>query len=258
MPRTPFIDDELDLLLRIVPVHDRRVTRYEFISEQCPLELMMPVRLIELCGRSAVLARATVIVHREALHVPWRHFAHHEVSPIIQVVVRTARYLEELVLTVIAAVGLEPTIQIRIVLCSHIAAATPTLIANAPELDGPRIFPTVLAPQVSHRALSAHCNVLDPLRHFLRGATADVAADVRLALKLFAKIKELVRSKVVVLRHPTPMRVDHRRAIPARPNAVHPMILIGKTTTRPTQVRDLDSLQGFNYVIADSTRVRNA
>jgi hypothetical protein len=53
---------------------------------------------------------------------------------------------------------------------------------------------------------------------------------------LFTQIKEFMRAETVVLNHPTPVRIYHPGPVLARADPVHPMVFIGKTSSRPTQV----------------------
>ncbi|MNJ62294.1 hypothetical protein D3C77_581310 [compost metagenome] len=53
------------------------------------------------------------------------------------------------------------------------------------------------------------------------------------------------------------MRVDHAFAAFPRPDAVLPMILIGKAAPRPTQHGNFDLLQRRQNIIANSFRIRD-
>ena len=113
----------------------------------------------------------------------------------------------------------------------------------------------VFLSQVGHGADAIEGDVFHPLLHLAHGAAADIAADVRFAAELLAQVHELVRAEVVVLGHAAPVRVDHRRAVRVRADAVHPVIFVSKTTARPTQHGNFDLAQRGDDVFADAARV---
>jgi len=66
-----------------------------------------------------------------------------------------------------------------------------------------------------------------------------------------------VRAKAVVFGHATPICIDHLGAIRPRADAVLPMIFIRKTTSRPTNRRDLDIFQGSDHIVAYAAGIGN-
>ena len=62
-------------------------------------------------------------------------------------------------------------------------------------------------------------------------------------------------TETVVFRHATPMGIDHLRTLFTWTDTIHPVVFIGKTATRPTQVGDLDLFQGSNDIVTDTIRV---
>src|SRR5512146_3502659 len=54
IPRTPFVDEERDALLRVVLVHDRRVTRDVLVDSRGRLQRGSPLVLAESGGGSLV------------------------------------------------------------------------------------------------------------------------------------------------------------------------------------------------------------
>ena len=62
-------------------------------------------------------------------------------------------------------------------------------------------------------------------------------------------------AEAVVLQHAAPVRIDHLLALFLRPNAVHPVILIGKTASRPTQERNLHLPQCVHHIRAHAVYV---
>src|SRR6476659_8623816 len=64
-------------------------------------------------------------------------------------------------------------------------------------------------------------------------------------------------TKTVILRYSSPVRIHHMRAFLARTNSVSPMIFVGETTTRPSQVWNLNSLQCFYDIQTDPVLLWN-
>ena len=56
MPGAPFVDDQGDALLGVVPIHDGPVIHQKLIHDQRPLELGEPVAFLELRGGTRLLA----------------------------------------------------------------------------------------------------------------------------------------------------------------------------------------------------------
>ena len=92
-----------------------------------------------------------------------------------------------LIVAVIAHIRLVAAILVRIILRAHIAAAAPVLVADAEVVQLPWLLAAVLCAQIGHRRFAVEGHILDPLRHLLHGAAADVAADVRLAAEQLAQ-----------------------------------------------------------------------
>ena len=59
----------------------------------------------------------------------------------------------------------------------------------------------------------------------------------------------------VVLYCPAPVIVLHLRALALRAYAVHPVILVGKASARPSQHRDLEVLERIEHISAVSVGV---
>ena len=104
----------------------------------------------------------------------------------------------------------------------------------------PRLLAAVLPAQVRHRASRRRRSCTRPTRS--SPATVPLPTLPQMygsAAELLAQVHELVRAEVVVLRHAAPVRVDHRRALLARADAVPPVVLVGEAAARPAQDRDL-------------------
>ena len=176
----------------------------------------------------------------------------------VVVIMRAAGDAVQLVVAVVAGVQAVLAVLVGVILRRHTAAAAPVLVADPEVLELPRLAAAVALAQVAHRAFAVKGDILNPLRHLLHGAAAHVAADIRFAPQLLAQFHKLVRAEVVILDHAAPMGVDHRRALLIRANAVHPVILIGKTAAGPAQDRHLDFLQRLDHILANAVLVRDA
>ena len=103
----------------------------------------------------------------------------------------------------------ELSVQVGVVLRPHVAAAAPGFVADAEVRQPPRLVAPVLAAQLrraSSFAVGGH--VLDPLRHLLRRARADVAGHIGVGADQLREVQELVRAESVGLLDSTPVRVD--------------------------------------------------
>ncbi|OPZ98255.1 MAG: hypothetical protein BWY72_00914 [Bacteroidetes bacterium ADurb.Bin416] len=64
-------------------------------------------------------------------------------------------------------------------------------------------------------------------------------------------------TKRIVFDHPTPVGIDHLGSLAPGSDTVHPVIFVGKTTSRPAQVRYLDLFEGSDDVVAVAMGVGN-
>jgi hypothetical protein len=147
-------------------------------------------------------------------------------------------------------------IQVGVIFGPHVPAATPRFIPDSKERNFPGFISSVLASQIGECRVRVGSHVFDPLHLFLRGATADVAVDVRVSAEHFAQVEEFVRAEGVVV-YATPTRIWPARAFVAWSNAIAPMIFIGETTARPAQNRHAHFLQCGDDVVAEATGVGN-
>ncbi|MNN34032.1 hypothetical protein D3C81_1478150 [compost metagenome] len=104
----------------------------------------------------------------------------------IVVCVRAACYFVYIVVAVITNISGIVTIQVCIILRTHIPAAAPVLIANSEKLQFPRLLLSVLLAQVRHRGLAVKRHVFDPLLHFPDSTAAYVAANIWFSIKKLA------------------------------------------------------------------------
>ena len=62
---------------------------------------------------------------------------------------------------------------------------------------------------------------------------------------------------ITVFNHTAPMGIDHHRAFFTGSDTIFPVILIRKTTPRPTKHGQIHSFQGFYNVRADAVYIGN-
>ena len=269
VPRTPLVDDERDLLLRVVLVHDRRVRRDEAVHLERRLQnpgvvgFVEPHRL-ERRGK----ADHGVVVERQAIHVPAPLMAlprlHHRVGPLRPpraIAAGPDGDLQHLVHVLLlrrievpdeAAVGGHLA---HVVLRRHVAAAVPALVADAEIRHLIRRGMAVRRPLLRQRRRLSGGQVLQPLGGLLRRAGAKVDRDVGLAADLVDEVHELVRAEAVRLGHAAPVRVERDGSPIHRTDALAPVVLVGETAARPADVRHLQRLQRGDDVVADAARV---
>ena len=77
--------------------------------------------------------------------------AHEHLCPIVVIVAGTAGNLEQAVAIVLATVGLIAAIKVGIVLRTHVATASPALVAHTDVLHFPRLFTAVLLTQLAFK-----------------------------------------------------------------------------------------------------------
>src|SRR6478736_4079733 len=99
--------------------------------------------------------------------------------------------------------------------------------------------------------------VFKPIGGFGWRTGSHVDRQIRLGAYLLYEIHEFVRAESVWLDDAAPIGIQRGRSFVARPDAVAPVIFIGKTSARPAHVGHLDGLERLDHVVADSTRVRN-
>lgn len=64
-------------------------------------------------------------------------------------------------------------------------------------------------------------------------------------------------AEVVVFRDAAPVGVNHGRTLFAWSETITPMVLVGKTTSRPPQNRDMQVPQRRYHIVADAARIRD-
>ena len=104
-------------------------------------------------------------------------------------------------------------------------------------------------------AIAIEGKVLDPISHFLRRSTADVARDIGLGTHQFTEVEKLMGPEGIGLDHLSPVDVDLPRPLGARADAVAPVVIVGKAAARPAEIGAIQILQRRDHVIADSPRI---
>src|SRR5690242_971889 len=142
-----------------------------------------------------------------------------------------------------------------VVIGRHVAAAVPTLIADAEEgdLEGSRVAVGGALP--GKRGRLRRGQVLQPLGCFLRRAGAEVDRQISLGSDLIKEIHELVSPERVRLDDAAPVGIE--RLWPLAPDAFAPVVLVGEAATRPAHIRHLDRLQRGDDIVADAASIRN-
>ena len=115
----------------------------------------------------------------------------------------------------------------------------------------------MLAPEIGHGGDAVEGAIFHPVLHLLYAAAADVAANIRRTVELFAQIEEFVSAEMVVFGDAAPVGIDHGRAAHAWPDAVLPVVLIRETTSRPAQHRHLDVAQRRDHIPANAADIRD-
>ena len=260
-PDAPLVDDEADLLLGVVLVHDRRVFRDQLLH----LERVAQRGEILVLGETGAgalflpVARGQrVIVQREAVHLLAGR-GHELLGPGVVAAVGPAGDALDAVLVagVVFHEGVIAAEIVRVELRPHVAAAAPALVADGHVRDLPRLVAAVGAAEVGHGGIGGRGHVLHPLHLLLHGAAADIEAHVRFDVEQLAQVEEFVRAEMVVLHHATPVGVVDRRTLLARADAVAPVILVGEAPARPAQLRHGERLQRGKHVVAVAPRVGN-
>ena len=268
-PIAPLIHDHANLLLRVVPIHDRAVTLDQFFHIKRLRHGRIPNRLVKLRGAALVVpsARMHIIMKGQAVHVTvgdivglWQFKAclKHALRPEIISYIRTAAdLLNGGRVVVMTHISLISSVQVPVILGRHAAAASPVFIAHAEIINLPRFFMPVFLAQIRHRGNAVKGHVLHPLAHLLHRAAAHISVYIGFTAKLFAELKKFVRTETVVLHHTAPVGVDHLLARLLRTDAVLPVVLVRKTAARPAQHRDLHFLQRAHHILTHPVHVRN-
>ena len=213
-PGSPLINQQADVVLRILLVHDSLVLLDYLLDlqalTQCPVVLIV----IEVDGRTlrTVPTGAGVVVQRDTLHAG-TNLIHTNLGPVVIIVAGTRCNTIQTVATLIAQVGVELTELVAVVLRAHVTTAAPCLVTNSEVLYLPGFFTSVSTAQTGHWSIAIAGHILNPLCHLLNGTRTYVTRDIRLATQHLAQVQELVGTKRVVLDGATPVVVTQRGAL---------------------------------------------
>src|SRR5699024_7639875 len=264
-PGAPLVEDESHLLMRVVVVHDGRVTGHQLLGEGGAGQGAVPLLLGELGRRPLVLPGPghRVVVQRDRLvraglavgGLQALRGAHQRLGPGVVGAGRRVGAAGDLVAAVVAHIGGVLAGQRRVVLGAHVAAAAPGLVADAEEGHAPRLVAAVGASQGGHRGVVGAGEVLDPVAHLGHGAGADIAVDVGLGAQHLHQVHELVGAEGVVLDDVAPVGVDHAGTVLAGADAVPPVVVVGEAASGPAQVGDAQGAQRLDHVVADAAGV---
>ncbi len=183
-----------------------------------------------------------------------RRLPHQDLVPVVG---EPAGDLVELPASEVPAVPLVATVFPRVLQSGHGAAAPPVLVPHGPVGDGPGILAAVRPSERRQGTRAGHRQVLQPLRHLADRAGADVSADVRFGADPLTEVQELVSAEMVVLRHSTPVHVDHARSLVPRSDTVPPVVRVGEAAPRPAEIRDAKTGKRLHHVASDTARIRD-
>ena len=261
VPSAPFIHAKRHFFLGIVHIHHFGMTTNQFVHLQTFLHSNHIFFFVEIGGRTFTAGTPTlghrVIMHRQSPHATRTNILHQSFRPIDITAIRSAGNFHQTIVAIISTIGSISTVLIAVELSRHIAAAAPVFVTHAPEFHRPRLFTTIFLTQISHRRFAIESDVFHPFRHFFHGAATQIAADIRFGSKQFTEVEKFVRTEGIVFHHATPVRIHHFRTTFARTDTIAPMIFIGKTATRPTEIWNLNFFQSSHNIIAIAIGIRN-
>ena len=98
-------------------------------------------------------------------------------------------------------------------------------------------------------------HIFQPIARLRRRARAHVDGNIGIGADLADKIHELFGAETVGLGNAAPIGVDLHAALYGRPDAVTPMIFIGKTPTRPSHIGHLQRLERGHHIRTDAAQI---
>ena len=219
----------------------------------CPIIIF----IVELRSRTfaSTPSKHSIIVQRKSVHAMTYVF-HQHFSPVIVIIAGTAGNLEQTVAIVVTAISRITAIQIGIVFRTHATSASPAFISHSEVFYFPRFFTSVFQTQFCHRASLFRSHIFYPLGHFFHAAATYVSADIRFTAQHFAQVQEFVCSEAVIFYGSSPVVVDHTRTFFTRTNTVHPMVFIGKASSRPAEYRHFQVFQCFEHIFTITFNIR--
>ena len=259
VPGSPLVEEKAHGVLRVNLIHDVDMLLEHFLDLDGLGEDVVVILVAEVQGRTlAVPVDYGIVVEGESCHTLAGELLHQHLGPVVVIVGSAARDLVEAVAAEVAKIGAIAPEKVGIVFRSHVSAAAPGLVAYAEVLHVPRLLTAVRAAQVSHRALGVGGHILNPVGHLLHAAAAHVAADIRLNVKHFAEVEELVGTEAVVLERAAPVVVGDISPSFLRAYAVHPVVVIGEASARPAHYRHFQGLERIEDILAVAFHIRHA
>ena len=128
------------------------------------------------------------------------------------------------------------------------------LVAEAPDLDVPRLIAAVGAAQVGIVCVIGLVAILDPVAGFVDGAEAGVDADIRLGADPFAVAQELVGAEAVRFQGAPGVIAPHG-ALLSGAYAILPMVAGDEVATRPAEQGNAEALDGVDHVLAETVGI---
>src|SRR5699024_8960531 len=107
--------------------------------------------------------------------------------PVIFIIGIATGYFIQFITAVIFGKGGVPAIKIGVVISLHVTAAAPALITDAPEFDFPGFILTVLAAEISQRAIAVVGHVFNPVGHFSGRSAAHIVGDIGFGIQQLGK-----------------------------------------------------------------------
>ena len=229
------------------------MTRQILVHNECFLEIFEPIGLAEFGGGISIPPSArygVVVIAQTVHHSPG--FPHQNLCPIVVVVYGAASDPVNPVPGKIADIGLETAVEVRVELGPHVPPAAPVFVSDTEISQLPWFFPPIFPTQIGHRAFPVERDILDPLLHLPDRPAPHIPAYVGFTSQLLAKVQKFVGAEMIIFCHFSPVGVDHGRPFVLGADTVFPMILVGKTSPRPPQHRDLDLSEGLHHIVPDA------
>ena len=246
-PGAPFVQQQVDPALGVVGVHNDFVVAQHLFDLQGLGDDVVVFSVREVRGGTFVVpVRHGVVVERDGIG-PAADFFHQHLGPVVVIVGGAAGDLVEAVAVEIAAVGRIAAVLVGIELRRHFAAAAPAFIADAEELDFPRLFASVGGAPLCLRPVFGR-HIFHPLGQFFHRAGSYVAGNVRFGAQHLAEIQELVGAERIVFEGAAPVGIDHPRTGFPRSDSILPMVFVCEAAARPPQHGDAECPECFQHI----------
>src|SRR5690606_14480427 len=118
---------------------------------------------------------------------------------------------------------------------THFPYTTLFRSTNGKIMHTERFIATIFAAQFCEAGFAVRGHILQPLRHFLWSASAQVAVDVGFRTKDFYQVEKLVGTYSVIFQYTTPVGIHAHHTLIAWANAIAPVIFVRKAAAWPTQ-----------------------